>query len=74
MEEARRVIARLERIEELRRADAPAGVLLGEVRRLLAEGERWLAAEHGHGGERARTAFENLRGCLDPAGKEAGTG
>ena len=68
------MIARLERIEELRRADAPAGVLLGEVRRLLAEGEKWLAAEHGHGGERARAAFENLRGCLDPAGKEARTG
>jgi hypothetical protein len=68
------VIERLERIEELRRADAPARVLLGEVRRLLAEGEEWLAAEHDHGAERARAAFEDLRGCLDPAEKEAGTG
>lgn len=74
MDEARRVIERLERIEELRRADAPAAVLLGEVRRLLAEGEEWLAAEHGQGGERARAAFEDLRGRLDPAGREAGTG
>jgi hypothetical protein len=74
MEEARRVIARLERIEELRRADAPAVVLLGEVRRLLAEGEKWLAAEHGHGGERARAVFETLRGCVDHAEREAGTG
>jgi hypothetical protein len=74
MNEARRVIERLDRIEQLRRADAPAGVLLGEVRRLLAEGERWLAAEHEHGGERARAVFEDLRGRLDPAGKEAGTG
>jgi hypothetical protein len=74
MEEARRVIERLERIEELRLADAPASVLLGEVRRLLAEGEKWLAAEHGQGGERARVAFENLRERLDPAGKEAATG
>lgn len=68
------MIERLERIEELRRADAPAALLLGEVRRLLTEGEEWLAAEHDHGGERARAAFEDLRGRLDPAGKEAGTG
>ena len=68
------MIERLERIEQLCRAEAPAGVLLGEVRRLLAEGEEWLAAERGHGGERARAAFEDLRGRLDPAGKEAGTG
>ena len=74
MDEARRVIERLERIEELRRADAPAAVLLGEVRRLLTEGEEWLAAEHDHGDGRARAAFEDLRGRLDPAGKEAGPG
>ena len=68
------MIERLERIEELRRTDAPAGVLLGEVRRLLAEGEEWLAAEHDRGSERARAAFEDLRGRLDPAGKEPATG
>lgn len=68
------MIERLERIDQLRRADAPAAVLLGEVRGLLAEGEAWLAAEHDHGGERARAAFEDLRGRLDPAGEEARTG
>jgi hypothetical protein len=45
MEEARRVIARLDRIEELRGEGAPATVLLDEVRRLLRDGEDWLAAE-----------------------------
>ena len=45
MEEARQVIERLERIDALRAAGAPAGELLDEVRGLLAEGERWLAAE-----------------------------
>jgi hypothetical protein len=74
MDEARRVIERLERIEELRRVNASAVVLLGEVRRLLEEGEEWLAAEHDQGGGRARAAFEDLRGRLDPARKEAGTG
>ena len=40
------------------------------MRRLLAEGEEWLAAEHDRGSERARAAFEDLRVRLDPAGKE----
>lgn len=47
MDEARTVIRRLERIDELRNAHAPAGELLGEVRQLLEEGEAWLAAENG---------------------------
>lgn len=45
MDEARRVIARLERIETLRREGAPSPVLLCEVRGLLEEGETWLEAE-----------------------------
>jgi hypothetical protein len=45
MDEARRVIERLERIEELRRDRAPAAALLDEVRGLLRDGETWLAAE-----------------------------
>lgn len=45
MDEARTVIRRLERIDELRSARAPAAELLGEVRQLLAEGEAWIAAE-----------------------------
>lgn len=47
MDEARRVIERLERIEALQSSQAPAETLLGEVRQLLREGEAWLAAEHG---------------------------
>lgn len=45
MDEARRVIRRLERIEALQSTRAPAEVLLDEVRQLLREGEAWLAAE-----------------------------
>jgi hypothetical protein len=52
VDEARTVIRRLERIEALRRSRAPAGELLGEVRRLLAEGEAWLAAERPAGDAR----------------------
>ena len=47
MEEARAVLARLERIEELEREDAAAGVLLEEVRALLTEAEAWVRAEPG---------------------------
>jgi hypothetical protein len=46
VDEARRVIERLERIEALRSSRVPAETLLGEVRQLLREGEAWLAAEH----------------------------
>ena len=39
MDEARKVIERLERIEALQSTQAPAEELLGEVRLLLHEGE-----------------------------------
>jgi hypothetical protein len=64
VDEARRVMERLERIDELRRAEAPAPVLLAEVRSLLAEGERWLAVEHAGG--RAHDALDRCRTSLDP--------
>jgi hypothetical protein len=49
------IIRRLERIETLQSEQAPAAVLLTEVRQLLREGEAWLAAErNGAGGGRAR--------------------
>ena len=63
MDEARKVIRRLERIEALQSSQAPAEELLGEVRQLLSEGEAWLAAErdgtgggdgNGRGGEAGR--------------------
>jgi hypothetical protein len=66
------VLERLERIDELRRAHAPAAILLAQVRRLLAEGERWLALERSEGSERARDALERCRTRLGAAGEEAG--
>jgi hypothetical protein len=47
VDEARKVIRRLERIESLQSAQAPARELLREVRKLLSEGEAWLAVERG---------------------------
>ena len=45
MDEARRVLARLERIEELQRGDAPPASLLDELRALLHEAEAWAKTE-----------------------------
>jgi hypothetical protein len=70
MDEARRVLQRLERIETLRRTDAPAAVLLVQLRRLLAEGERWLAVERLEGSERARAALDGCRAQLRVRGEE----
>jgi hypothetical protein len=64
MEEARQVIERLERIDALREAGASPDQLLDEVRGLLTQGERWLAAEKGEGTERARAAVRDVRACL----------
>ncbi|MEO8290505.1 MAG: hypothetical protein ABI649_05860 [Gaiellaceae bacterium] len=64
MDEARHVLERLERIDALRREGAPAAALLGEVRGLLREGERWLAAERPDGIERARAALDECRAGL----------
>jgi hypothetical protein len=66
MDEARQVIERLERIDALRREGAPASDLLAEVRGLLVEGERWLAAEKPDGVERARVALADCRASLAP--------
>jgi hypothetical protein len=63
MDEARRVIARLDRIEALQRGRAPAAALLAEVRLLLREGEAWLAAERA-GTEAAGTALDRCRDRL----------
>jgi hypothetical protein len=71
MDEARRVLERLERIETLRRSDAPAAVLLVQLRRLLAEGERWLAVEWLDGSERARDALNRCRAQLRAREEEA---
>jgi hypothetical protein len=70
MDEARRVIDRLERIDRLRVDGAPASVLLGEVRALLADGERWLATEHAEGLDEARAALDRCRLGLDIGPRE----
>ena len=64
MEEARRVIDRLERIERLRSSGAERETLLLEVRWLLAEGEAWLAAEPA-GTDAARAALDRCRGAFE---------
>ena len=61
MDEARAVIARLERIEALEAAGASAGLLLDEVRGLLADAEAWVRTEP-HGTDLAENALER---CLE---------
>jgi hypothetical protein len=62
MEEARCVLERLRRIDELKTDGAPADVLLGEVRALLGEAEAWLEAEGVS--DRAARALESSRDAL----------
>ena len=74
MDEARQILERLERIDALRRDGAPAIDVLVEVRNLLAEGERWLAAEKPEGVERARTALANCHAGLASGSEEVVAG
>jgi hypothetical protein len=69
MDEGERVIERLRRIEALEQERAPARVVLGEVRALLAEAEVWVRSE-GRGNARAEAAVDALRGALG-AGEES---
>jgi hypothetical protein len=61
MDEARAVLARLDRIEALEREGAPPGVLLEELRGLVQAAEAWAKLE---GDDRARTAVERCDGAL----------
>ena len=61
MDEARAVLARLDRIEELEREGAPPGVLLEELRGLVQAAEAWVKLE---GDERARTAVDSCDAAL----------
>jgi hypothetical protein len=61
MEEARKVIERLERIEALDRAAADPAELLAEVRGLLHDAEAWVRVEGGEAGE---DAVARLRSAL----------
>jgi hypothetical protein len=75
MDEARKVIERLERIDALREGGALPGELLCEIRGLLREGEAWLAAERAGAGlsdtERARAAIERCSDRLNVGGSSA---
>lgn len=62
VEEARALLDRLERIDALKSASAPAGVLLKEVWLLLVEAEAW--AETDQPGERAESAIRACREAL----------
>jgi hypothetical protein len=61
MEEARRVLQRLERIEALDRANATPAELLAELRGLLQDAETWVRVE---GGDSADEAVTKLRDAL----------
>jgi hypothetical protein len=63
MDEARKVLQRLGRIEALEREGAPARSLLAEVHALLEEAEGWVACERG-GAEAAEVALERCRAAL----------
>ena len=60
MDEARQVLERLERIDRLRTGGGQRGAILAEVRKLLEEGEAWLAAEPA-GTAAAREALDACR-------------
>jgi hypothetical protein len=62
MDEARHVLDRLARIEQLEREHAPADVLLGELRELVRDAETWVRAEPGSAG--AESAVARCRDAL----------
>jgi hypothetical protein len=61
MDEARAVLARLDRIEALEREGAPPGALLEELRGLVQAAEAWVRVE---GDERAKAALERCDEAL----------
>jgi hypothetical protein len=61
MDEARAVLARLDRIEALDLEGAPPGVLIEELRGLVQAAEEWVEIE---GGDRARRAIERCASAL----------
>jgi hypothetical protein len=61
MDEARAVIDRLDRIEQLERAGADPGALLDELRGLVREAEAWARVE---GDSRAAAAVERCDEAL----------
>jgi hypothetical protein len=72
VEKARAVLERLDRIDGLRGEEAPAAVLLEEVRALLSEAEEWVREEPSVP-SRALEALERSRDAL-AAGEQAPAG
>jgi hypothetical protein len=56
MDEARRLLARLDRIDALGRNQVPAETLLVELRALVAEAEAWAEREGDESGEAGAAA------------------
>jgi hypothetical protein len=63
MDEARRVIDRLERIDALRSAGAAPRALLVELRELVREGQEWAGVEGREAGA-ARAALDSIEEAL----------
>ncbi len=63
MDEAARVLERLDRIDALRAAGVASPVLLSEVRGLLSDAESWIRAE-GSGTEGAERALARCRAAF----------
>lgn len=61
MDETRVLLERLDRVQRLDRAAAPAQYLLEEVRGLLRAAEEWAQAQHD---ERLDATLERCRGAL----------
>jgi hypothetical protein len=64
VDESSAILERLERIEALDRAGAPASDLVQELRALLVDAEEWSRAE---GGDEGARAVEALRAALGAA-------
>lgn len=65
MDEARAVLARLERIEELERSGAAPELLLGELRELTREATLWARAERDPRAAAAAAACTEALGAAD---------
>jgi hypothetical protein len=63
MDEARAVLARLERVEALEREAAPASALLAELRLLVVEAEAWARTDRVDG--RAEDAVAGCAAALE---------
>jgi hypothetical protein len=70
VEKERAILERLGRIDGLRQEDAPAGVLLEEVRALLFEAEDWVREEDVP--EAAVDAIERSKAALAAGESQSG--